>query len=101
MNISCSRFIQPFKQTERFDKAFTQIEPSKEIPIYFDFTIWSVTNADDLASGDMPRYVIPSLLENRIKTTNCHSSFEEAGPYSYRETRRRQNIQVVGGDRAR
>ena len=34
---------------------FTQIEPSKEIPIYLDYTVWSVTNADDLANGAMPR----------------------------------------------
>ena len=35
---------------------FTQIEPSKEIPIYLDYTVWSVTNADDLANGALPRY---------------------------------------------
>ena len=35
----------------------SQIEPSKEIPIYLDYTVWSVTNADDLAKGAMPRYM--------------------------------------------
>ena len=79
---------------------FTQIEPSKEIPIYLDYTVWSVTNADELANGAMPRYTsdignLDILLKSR------YFSFEEAGPYSYRETRIKQNIQVVGGDRAR
>ena len=77
-----------------------QIEPSKEIPIYLDYMIWSVTNADDLANGAMPRYMI-AICNVKVLIQLRYFSFEEAGPYSYKETRIKQNIQVVGGDRAR
>ena len=45
-------------QTDFVKISFIQIEPSTEIPIYFDYMVWSVANAEDLANGAMPRYTI-------------------------------------------
>ena len=33
-----------------------QIEPSSEVPIYFDYNMWSLTNAEGVKNGEPPRY---------------------------------------------
>lgn len=59
------------------------IEPSSEVPIYFDYNMWSLENAEGVIErGEAP-------------------SFVEIGPYSYSEVRRKDNIQTVAGETIR
>lgn len=48
------------------------------IPIYLEFYVYSVTNPDEVESGLLPK-------------------FEEKGPYSYRQKRKKVNIRQDNG----
>jgi len=65
--------LNPQENKEIWD---TWVEPSSEIPVYMKFTFFNVTNPDEIKKGEKP-------------------SVQEVGPFAYRETRRKEGIQIV------